>query len=68
MHISDWLALEIEEREWLHEWIPPGFTKLAGAPKARKSKLAEFVARNIAVKEQVLYLALEYNEYHVTLL
>jgi hypothetical protein len=66
MHISDWLALEIEEREWLHDWIPPGFTMLAGAPKAGKSKLAEFVARNIAVKEQVLYLALEYNEYHVT--
>ena len=65
MHISDWLALEIEEREWLHDWIPPGFTMLAGAPKAGKSKLAEFVARNIAATEQVLYLALEYNEYHV---
>ena len=63
MHISDWLALEIEEREWLHEWIPPGFTMLAGAPKAGKSKFAEFVARNISCKQQVLFLALEYNSY-----
>ena len=63
MHISDWLALEIEEREWLHEWIPPGFTMLAGAPKAGKSKLAEFVARIIANQHQVLFLALEYNPY-----
>jgi hypothetical protein len=63
MHISGWKALEIEERKWLHDWIPPGFTMLAGAAKAGKSKLAEFVARNIACEQQVLFLALEYNHY-----
>ncbi len=65
MHISGWKALEIEEREWLHDWIPPGFTMLAGAAKAGKSKLAEFVARNIARKQQVLFLSLEYNDFTI---
>ena len=62
MHISEWKALEIEEREWLHDWIPPGFTMLAGSPKAGKSKFAEFLARSVATQQQVLFLALEYNE------
>ena len=63
MHISAWKALEIEAREWLHDWIPPGFTMLAGAAKAGKSKLAEFMARTIATQHQVLFLTLEYDDY-----
>jgi len=55
-------AKKIEARDQLHEFLPPGFTLLSGAPKVGKSKLAEFVSRQVAETHDVLFLALEYNE------
>jgi hypothetical protein len=55
-------AKKIEVRDQLHEFLPPGFTLLSGAPKVGKSKLAEFVSRQVAETHDVLFLALEYNE------
>ena len=42
-----------------------GFTTLAGAARAGKSKLAEFVAQNIARKQQALFLSLKYNDFTI---
>jgi hypothetical protein len=60
--ISALLAKKIESRDQLHKFLPPGFTLLSGAPKVGKSKLAEFVSRQVAETHNVLFLALEYNE------
>ena len=60
--ISALKAKKIVARDQLHEFLPPGFTLLSGAPKVGKSKLAEFVSRKVAENHDVLFLALEYNE------
>ena len=59
--IQELLSTEVEEREWFHPLVPPGFTLLAGAPKAGKSLFAEFIAKEASLEVPVLYLALEYN-------
>jgi len=55
-------AKKIVVREHLHELLPPGFTLLSGAPKVGKSKLAEYISRQVAKTYPVMFLALEYNE------
>ena len=60
--MSDLKAIKIERRDPLHDLLPPGFTLMAGAPKIGKSKLAEFIAGDVAQNNYVLYLALEYNQ------
>ena len=48
-------AKKIEVRDQLHEFLPPGFTLLSGAPKVGKSKLAEFVSCQVAETHDVLF-------------
>ena len=62
LSLRDLKAIKIERRDPLHDLLPPGFTLLAGAPKIGKSKLAEFIAGDVAQTNYVLYLALEYNQ------
>jgi hypothetical protein len=62
LSLSDLKAIKIERRDPLHDLLPPGFTLMAGAPKIGKSKLAEFIAGDVAQNNYVLYLALEYNQ------
>lgn len=58
--LDDLCSMEFEEPEPLHELLPAGCTLLAGAPKAGKSFLAEFLASELATEMRVLYLAMEY--------
>ena len=58
--LNDLCSMEFEEPEPLHELLPAGCTLLAGAPKAGKSFLAEFLASELAADMRVLYLAMEY--------
>ena len=60
LSLDDLCAMEFEEPEPLHDLLPAGCTLLAGAPKAGKSFLAEFLASELAQDIRVLYLALEY--------
>ena len=60
--VKELLDLEINVKPQPHEWIPSGFTLLAGKPKAGKSYLTEYLALEIAKTKPVFYLALEYND------
>jgi len=61
MTLAELDRLEIETPDPVHNHLPHGFTLLAGAPKAGKSKFMEWMAFDVGGSENVLYLALEYS-------
>ena len=59
--IGQLLTEQLEIKDDLHPWLPGGLTLLGGKTKSGKSTLAEQIAADISITENVLYLALEYN-------
>ena len=59
--IGELLTEQLELKDDLHPWLPGGLTLLGGKTKSGKSTLAEQIAADISITENVLYLALEYN-------
>ena len=59
--VGELLAEHLEIKDNLHHWLPGGLTLLGGKTKSGKSTLAEQIAADISITENVLYLALEYN-------